>query len=363
MMTVIARWTWLVIAIAAGCTAPPAGSPAVDAAERPAIGAQLHFGGDVYFGESYGAARHEEGFVALEALLRSAPVLANFESTLTTERRSTTALAAHGEIIHGSDPEPTLNTLARHGFVGLSLANNHAMDHGLEALASTREAFAKLDITAFGAGSTAADASEPFVWELTPTRTFVLGAYWERPRYRDVYRIYAGPSAGGARMLALDDVAAQITDLAGDVIVFPHWGRNYRWRSDEQRRLAHSLIDAGADLIVGHGAHSYQEIERYRGRWILYGIGNLIFMAPGRYDESEVPAVSLLVSLCDGGLVLRLLASDNRQTGYQPHPMRGTAFDEALAALQQQSCIDQDDFCREATRGEDPLGPYVHLPR
>ena len=43
------------------------------------------------------------------------------------------------------------------------------------------------------------------------------------------------------------------------------------------RSLAHKLIDAGADIIVGHHPHVAQEIERYKDGWILYSLGNFVF--------------------------------------------------------------------------------------
>ena len=62
-----------------------------------------------------------------------------------------------------------------------------------------------------------------------------------------------------------------------EIIIFPHWGVNgFRYPEPADRRLAHSMIDAGADLIVGHHPHIVAPIERYRDKFIIYSVGNFI---------------------------------------------------------------------------------------
>ena len=62
------------------------------------------------------------------------------------------------------------------------------------------------------------------------------------------------------------------------IIVSPHWGIEHRVEPAQwQRRQARALIDAGADIIVGHHTHTLQTIENYKGKPIYYSIGNFIF--------------------------------------------------------------------------------------
>ena len=63
-----------------------------------------------------------------------------------------------------------------------------------------------------------------------------------------------------------------------------HWGVPPFWRSrfqdglaDYQVEVGHALIDAGADVIVGHHPHSLQEVEVYKGKPIFYSLGNFVF--------------------------------------------------------------------------------------
>ena len=85
------------------------------------------------------------------------------------------------------------------------------------------------------------------------------------------------PSLSGA---AADGLIARVqaAKRPGDVVVVSlHWGSN--WGHDVepgQVRLAHQLIDGGADLIYGHSSHHPRPVEVYRGRLVLYGCGDAI---------------------------------------------------------------------------------------
>ena len=70
----------------------------------------------------------------------------------------------------------------------------------------------------------------------------------------------------------------KMADSTAVVIVNLHWGAEHTLRPLPQQRLeAHALIDAGADVIIGHHTHTLQTTETYRGKPIFYGIGNFIF--------------------------------------------------------------------------------------
>jgi hypothetical protein len=98
------------------------------------------------------------------------------------------------------------------------------------------------------------------------------------------------------------------------------------WRNREQRQIADRIIGAGADLIIGHGAHMMQEIDRRIGRWVVYSIGNGYFGSEGEYERRDMPPYSFLgllnISDCDGvpAFCLRLypIISDNQATRFQP---------------------------------------------
>ena len=61
--------------------------------------------------------------------------------------------------------------------------------------------------------------------------------------------------------------------------------------------MGHKLIDAGADLVIGHGAHNLQQIERYRDHWIIYSLGNFLYNNFGNFNKYNAPPYSLIVKL------------------------------------------------------------------
>ena len=74
------------------------------------------------------------------------------------------------------------------------------------------------------------------------------------------------------------DVAAARKAGADIVIVFPHWGIEYRATpTAAQKRLAHAAIDAGADLVIGNHPHWAEAMEVYKGKPIWYALGNFVF--------------------------------------------------------------------------------------
>jgi len=69
-----------------------------------------------------------------------------------------------------------------------------------------------------------------------------------------------------------------IRDSTDFIVVVIHWGNEREYRPDKkQKAMGHALIDAGADLVVGHHPHVLQPIEKYRGRYIAYSLGNFVF--------------------------------------------------------------------------------------
>lgn len=93
--------------------------------------------------------------------------------------------------------------------------------------------------------------------------------------------LQAKGALSGISQLDLEKVREKIKEIQAknDIIVISmHWGEEYKLRSNfQQQKLGRALIDAGADLIVGHHPHVIQEIEKYKHGWIAYSLGNFIF--------------------------------------------------------------------------------------
>lgn len=303
--------------------------------------------GDTYFGESYRkwmprvgnvdlltAKGYDHGFRNLTPLLEQGDVVvANLEAPIT----DLISLRAWwtDKYIHGGDRHLTPATLQRHGIRAVSLANNHAWDHGLPGLRQTMAALNANGIAWCGAGLTAAQAARPLAGALpvggNSLPVLITAGYEDRRLSPARPACYAAENTAGVngwtpREAGRQIAAARTAHPHALIVAFPHWGYNYRLVTSGQTAIAHALIEAGADLVIGHGAHLVQAVESYRGRWILYSLGNFVFNAPGRYQKLQVPPYSLaaLLELTgeEGRPRLRLqlypLHSDNLVTGYQP---------------------------------------------
>ena len=223
-------------------------------------------------------------------LLASDLNIANLETPLTHPEAS--PLEGQKRCLHWSDVEHGPETFRKYNMNVFCLANNHSMDYGVEGLGQTLQVLGDKNMISFGAGLAAEEARQPFVHTFTVghrTVTLAIIASFElRQSYEERYSFYATVERGGVNALSVPTIVRQIGELRATypdalAVIFPHWGKNYRRKSPEQTELAHQLIDAGATLVIGHGGHVFQEGEQYKGRWIMYGIGNFMFNSPGRY--------------------------------------------------------------------------------
>jgi poly-gamma-glutamate capsule biosynthesis protein CapA/YwtB (metallophosphatase superfamily) len=195
------------------------------------------------------------------------------------------------------------------GFDVMSLANNHAMDYGEVGLFDTLAALRAVGIACVGAERDVGAASAPVIRTLNRSRIALFGwscllptgasASPERPGVAplhvqvsyeiDPYVQMEEPTFPPTIRSRVDeaDLRAAIgrIEAARDdcdfVVVLVHWGvGDSDELSEYQRPLAHALVDAGADLVVGSHPHCVHGIELYRDRAILYSPGTLIDQLP-----------------------------------------------------------------------------------
>ncbi len=214
--------------------------------------------------------------------------------------------------------------LADIGFDAMSMANNHLMDRGPDGVHDTRTHLAAAGMTGFGAGVNAEEAGAP-LWIDTPDGAVaVIGMTESSSRIPQA----AEPEGVGAHTFSPERVTAsrEAASLAGArwVVAFVHWGNNYDYVEPKQRELAGQLVDAGYDLVIGHGAHVPQAVELLDGVPVLYSLGNFVFGTPGRFD-AEFPGRGLMATTYfgPGGLhrvELRCILTDNDGVNFQPRP-------------------------------------------
>ncbi len=164
------------------------------------------------------------------------------------------------------------------GFNVLSVANNHIWDWGKEALADTLAILKNNGILPVGAGLDYQEANRVKIKEIKGRQFGFLAFTSLYPK-----SLSAGAGWPGVSDFNLPKIVEQIRSVkaAGQVdflIVSLHWGEEYRLQANRfQKETARQLIDAGADLIIGHHPHVREEVERYSTGWIFYSLGNFVF--------------------------------------------------------------------------------------
>jgi poly-gamma-glutamate capsule biosynthesis protein CapA/YwtB (metallophosphatase superfamily) len=197
-------------------------------------------------------------------------------------------------------PPRAVELLALLGTDCVTLANNHALDYGVEALADTLEHLATAGIAAVGAGPDLDRARRPATLAAGGLQITVLGVTDHPPDFA------AGPDRPG---VAFADLGRRVPDWlpeavrAADaevVLVTPHWGPNMTTEPvGHVRRAAAALVEAGATLVAGHSAHVPHGVAGP----VLYDLGD--FLDDYRVDPRLRNDLGLLflVTLDGRGLV------------------------------------------------------------
>ena len=185
-------------------------------------------------------------------------------------------------------PESRVSLMNEIGVDLVTLANNHALDFGTDALLDTVSTLDQAGILHVGAGADSEAARQPAIVDVNGVRVGFIGA----SRVIPVASWTAGASSPG--MLTAYDPALLVQTiqetrpLCDYLVVLIHWGvERAEMPVDHQTSLSRQCIDAGADLVVGSHPHVLQGIEYYRGKPIVYSLGNFIF-------GSSIPRTALL---------------------------------------------------------------------
>ncbi|MBP7865161.1 MAG: CapA family protein [Acidobacteria bacterium] len=166
--------------------------------------------------------------------------------------------------------------LRRAGFTAAVVANNHAIDWGREGFAETLRHLEAAGLTPVGGGPDLETAFRPAWFRAGGLRVALFGCLAFLPEGFPPAVDRPGPA-----VLDLDRLEAEIRrarERADAVVVSFHWGPEGSAVPDSrQREWARRVVDAGADLVIGHHPHVLQPIEHYRGALILYSLGNFLF--------------------------------------------------------------------------------------
>lgn len=304
----------------------------------------IAFLGDTLLGDLYTDALRARGYAsAFEGiaplLARADLVVANLEGALTDPAREAPGTHHRRRYWLRADPQSAA-AMAAAGVRVVSLANNHALDYGLEGLTETLEVLGQHGIVQCGAGQTDAEARRPAIVTVNGVRVGFVAAVQSYEVYADW--LYAGDETGGCNRLRQPAVQADLGALAeaADVrIALVHWGRTYRPVTPGQVRWSGRLVEAGADLVIGHHPHIAQSATLVAGRPVLYSLGNGPFGTKGgfgRYGQPGYGLVALAEFMDTGQLValqLHLIDVENGRTSCRPTPVRGEPALDFLRAL------------------------------
>lgn len=220
---------------------------------------RLFFVGDIMLARDVENYLDREGalypFVHIADLLASYDtVIGNFEAVVSEPHVKAPSFTFQFSV----RPE-YLAGLKEGGFHILSLANNHSSDYGNAAVELTKRLCLEYRLHCAGT----ARSAESFVYEVGDMKVGFLFANttW---------------NTESVESLAEDmRVLAQRSDIQ---IAYIHWGTEYELvHNTGQEVLAHALIDAGADAVIGHHPHVVQDVEFYKEKPIFYSLGNFIF--------------------------------------------------------------------------------------
>jgi poly-gamma-glutamate synthesis protein (capsule biosynthesis protein) len=163
-----------------------------------------------------------------------------------------------GRVFHFRAPPWAAETLAKLGVNCVTLANNHALDFGPEALLDTLAHLDAAGIRAVGAGTDLERA-----WAPATIDGLTVVAFTDHPREYAATATQTGVAYGPPQSLP----------EARPLLVAPHWGPNMTTEPSRAiRKLSEELLEAGATLIAGHSAHVFHGVAPR----VLYDLGDFI---------------------------------------------------------------------------------------
>jgi poly-gamma-glutamate capsule biosynthesis protein CapA/YwtB (metallophosphatase superfamily) len=195
-----------------------------------------------------------------------------------SNRGAPTALIADKPFYFRSPPSG-VEALRTIGTSLASVANNHTLDFGADALSDTLDHLQAADVPAVGAGLDADSARRGAVVQAGSARLAVL-AVSDHPA-----EFASGPASPGIAHADLsrglpdwiETELARLRSEADHVLAFPHWGPNMTSRPARwQRERAKELLAAGADAVAGHSAHVFHGVELSARGPLLYDIGDAL---------------------------------------------------------------------------------------
>lgn len=246
--------------------------------------------------------------------------IANFEGTLTdSEDREDKQFAFKA-------PASYADILTAGSIEAVNTANNHSHDYGDQSFEDTLNALDAAGIIHFGYDETA-------VTDVNGIKVGMVGIYELNDHL-------------GREEQLKQNIEKVKKDGAQLVIVIFHWGNEKEEVPDSnQTTLGHLAIDLGADLVCGHHPHVLQGIEEYKGKNIVYSLGNFCFGGNAYPSDMDTMIFQQTFTIDSNGvkadnvtnIIPCSISSASDYNNYQPTPASGEEADRILKKIQERS--------------------------
>ena len=202
----------------------------------------------------------------------------------------------------------------------VTLANNHIMDYGVKGLKRTLIHLDGNGIKHTGAGMSQEEAMKPIILEKDG---IIIGILAYSLTYPESF--YAGKEKPGTVYGSYGNVLEGISSIRDSVdflVIAFHWGQELLDTPKVyQKKLARFCIDNGADLVIGHHPHVTQGEEMYRGKLIVYSLGNFAFGTFSERGKGEM----LVVDIKGDSIHYSIIPLEVRpsRTDFSPYTLKG----------------------------------------
>lgn len=248
--------------------------------------------------------------------------IANMEGTftnLTTRADKTYAFKGPAEFV---------NIFTEGSVEAVTLANNHSRDYGSQSLVDTKATLDEAGVVHFG-------YDEVSVVDVKGVKVGLIG-------------IYELIDHTGRAQQVKDNIAKVKEQGAEIIIVIFHWGiERDAAPSTSQTTLARLAIDEGADLVCGHHPHVLQGMEVYKGKNIVYSLGNFCFGGNSNPSDKDTMIFQQTFTITKDGLkednvtniIPCSLSSESTRNNYQPTPLTGDEAERVLKKIEERSSL------------------------
>ena len=179
-------------------------------------------------------------------------------------------------------------------FDAVALANNHSGDFGPDAFADMLQLLKKGGLPQVGGGMNKKEAHAPLIFERKGLRIAVLSYNEFQPRSFEAGHNLPGVAWSEDQQVVADIVAARALHKADVVIPIMHWGWENELKGNaRQWQLAKLMIDSGADAVIGGHPHVTQDVGLYKGKPVLFSVGNFVMKETDNDNQRKAWVVKL----------------------------------------------------------------------